>query len=91
MPFDMSRYEEAKAKGRAIRWTAKGRARVTHPEYGSVIVPHMSNFAALENAAEFWKRDVLEIIPCATVEWIPDTEGPVRRPKEFYREKEREK
>ena len=75
-------------KGRIQRWTAKGKARVTHPDYGSVIVPHMSNFAALENAAEFWKCDVREIMHTAKVEWVAENEGPVRRPREFYKKKE---
>lgn len=89
MPYDYTGMELANARARKMRWTAKGRARVTHPDHGSVIVPHYSNFAAIENAAEFWKVDPIDILD-AKVEWVPDTEGPVRRPREFYRKKERE-
>lgn len=77
--------EEAEKRSRVNRWTASGKSRVTHPRYGSVIVPHLSKLAAIENAAEFWKCDTLDIIQDASVDWVPADDGPVRRPKEFYK------
>lgn len=79
--------EEAESRSRVNRWTASGKSRVTHPNFGSVIVPHLSKLAAIENAAEFWKCEPLDIIQDASVEWIPADDGPVRRPKEFYTKK----
>ena len=49
--LDYSHYEDACRAARARRWLAKGKARVEHPKYGSVIVPHSSNLAAINNAA----------------------------------------
>lgn len=43
------------------RWAVKTKARVTHPDHGSVVVPHSSNLSALLNAAEVWGCDWLEI------------------------------
>lgn len=76
--------ERAEARARQRRWVAKTRSKVEHPQYGSVIVPHLSKLAAIENAAEFWKCDPLDIIADAKVSWVSEDEGPVRRPKEFY-------
>ena len=45
------------ARARELRWSAKGRARVVHPKYGSIVVPHHSNLAAIQNAAEYWGCD----------------------------------
>lgn len=42
----------AKERSRTYRWSAKGAARVSHPDHGTVVVPHHSNFAAIMNAAE---------------------------------------
>lgn len=47
-------HRRAIERERENRWNAKGRACVTHPKYGSVVVPHSSNLAALMNAAEYW-------------------------------------
>lgn len=44
-------HRRAIERERENRWNAKGRACVTHPKYGSVVVPHSSNLAALMNAA----------------------------------------
>lgn len=82
--------EKARARSRANRWTAKTKSRVEHPKHGSVIVPHLSKLAAIENAAEFWKCDVREIISDAQVWAVSPAEGPVRRPKEFYSRKQTE-
>ena len=50
-------HRRAIERERENRWNAKGRACVTHPKYGSVVVPHSSNLAALMNAAEYWGCD----------------------------------
>lgn len=65
-----------------MRWTARGKSRVEHPLYGSVVVPHISNLAALKNAAEYWGVDLDEIIRTARV-WECDQTLPVARPKEY--------
>lgn len=44
----------AARRARIHRWSVPGRARVTHPAHGSVVVPHCSNLAAILNAAEVW-------------------------------------
>lgn len=79
---DLSNYEQAKALARERRWTATGKSRVEHPKYGSVVVPHSSNLAAIENAAEYWRCDLMEIISTAKV-WACDQYLQVVRPKEF--------
>ena len=61
---------------------AKGRARVTHPRFGSVIVPCASKFAAIENAAEFWGVDWLDL-KGAEVYAVAPGEGPLRLPREY--------
>lgn len=83
--FDYSYHPTAIERARAHRWLARGKARVTHGKYGSVILPSSSKLTALENAAEFWKCDIGELFGTAKVERVPDDAGPVRRPKEFYR------
>lgn len=76
--------EQAKVRSRANRWLAKTKSKVLHPKYGSVVIPHLSKCAAIENAAEFWKCDFSEIVSDAEV-WVAEPkDGPVRRPKEFY-------
>lgn len=82
---------ESEKRARVNRWMAKGKSRVSHPEHGSVIVPHLSKLAAIENAAEFWKCEVLDIIQDASVDWVPIDDGPVRRPKEFYKDRTEQK
>ena len=44
----------AARRARESRWNAKTCARVVHPRFGEVIVPHTSNYAAMLNAAEYW-------------------------------------
>ena len=48
-------------RARRERWQARGCARVVSRKYGTVVVPHGSNFAALLNAAEVWGCDWTEI------------------------------
>ena len=51
----------AKKRERERRWSAPGQSRVIHPTYGTVVVPHASNLAAIQNAAEVWRCDWAEI------------------------------
>ena len=78
---------KAKQLERARRWLAPHRSMVSHPKYGSVIVPHLSKISAIENAAEFWKCSIMDIIHDAKVEWVEPDAGPLRRPKEFCKPK----
>ena len=39
----------AARRARESRWNAKTCARVVHPRFGEVIVPHTSNYAAMLN------------------------------------------
>lgn len=52
---------DAERRTRECRWNAPARARVIHPVYGTVVVPHCSNLAAIQNAAEVWRCDWTEI------------------------------
>ncbi len=61
---------------REQRWNAQGRARVVHPKYGAVVVPHYSNYAAVLNAAEHWGCDWVEIIHEAEVWLAKPEDGP---------------
>jgi hypothetical protein len=85
-----AQYELAVARGRAQRWAGKRKARVSHPAYGTVIVPHLSNYAAILNAAEYWKCPWTDLTDAAVVRVGPE-EGPVVRPKEFCRKRREEK
>ena len=58
---------KAELRAREERWKAKGRAVVTHPEHGSIVVPHVSKLAALECAAEKWGVSVWSITGAAKV------------------------
>lgn len=82
MDMDLRNNERAKEMARERRWTAPGKSRVEHPKYGSVIVPHCSNLAAIENAAEYWGCDLMEIISTARC-WACDQSLPVVKPREF--------
>ena len=52
----------AEERNRAERWNAPGRSKVTHPKYGTIVVPHRSNLSAIINAAEVWGCDWVEIL-----------------------------
>lgn len=41
-------------RSRRDRWAAKGAAEVTHPVFGTVVVPCASPFSAIKCAAEVW-------------------------------------
>lgn len=69
-------------RARETRWNAPGRSKVTHPQYGSVVVPHSSNLCALMNAAEYWGCDWMDIRDAEV--WAAGTgDGPLVKPKEF--------
>lgn len=69
-------------RARAARWNALGRARVEHPERGTVVVPHSSNLAALMNAAEYWGCGWNEIKGARV--WKAELgDGPVVGPREL--------
>ena len=51
----------AEERQRESRWAATGRSRVVHPVYGTVVVPHASNLAAVMCAAEVWRCDWAEL------------------------------
>lgn len=69
----------AKERSRRERWQAGGCARVVSPKYGTVVVPHGSNFAALLNAAEVWGCEWTELRDAEV--WRADAEDkPVPMP-----------
>ena len=61
---------------------ARGRARVTHPRFGSVVVPCCSKLGAIENAAEYW-RVSWQDLSGAEVWAAEPSDGPLRLPREF--------
>lgn len=79
-------YERAKERERERRWNADGRARVVHPKYGQVVVPHSSNYAAILNAAEYWNCDWVQILDAEVWRAGPG-DGPTVRPREFCGQK----
>lgn len=72
-------------RNRRLRWEAKGMARVIHPDYGMVVVPCASPFAALKCAAEVWRCNWATISEGATV--LASMEGDVmtQPPFRIYR------
>lgn len=65
MEWDLNREATRAAaaqRARIHRWRAPGRARVIHPDHGSIVVPHSSNLAAILNAAEVWGCDWVKIL-----------------------------
>ena len=41
MYFDRDGYQKSVRRAREERWRVRGRARVVHPKYGAVVVPHL--------------------------------------------------
>lgn len=70
------------------RWEAKPKARVTHPVWGSVIVPCSSTLAAIFCAAEVWGVDWAQIIN-AKVEACDQSLQTVKRPGEGEMDKKK--
>ena len=73
--------EEMEARSRRERWSAGGVARVCHPDHGSVVVPHRSNFSAILNAAEVWGCDWTTITGAEV--WAAPGETPVKMPIQY--------
>lgn len=63
--WDWAGHRTAQERQRERRYNTTARARVVHPEYGSVVVPCVSGLAAVMNAAEVWKCDWVTIIDAA--------------------------
>ena len=63
--------QAARRRNKEMRWNTANRATVTHPKYGSIVVPHRSNLAAIECAAEKWGCMPWDIAKDATVMWHP--------------------
>lgn len=63
-------HRAAQERDRESRRRTKNRATVTHPKYGSIVVPHISNLSAIMCAAEEWGCRWLQIAN-ATVMWHP--------------------
>lgn len=47
----------AQERNRIARWSARGKARVIHRNWGSVVVPCASMYSAILCAAEVWGCD----------------------------------
>lgn len=83
MYFDRDSYQKSVRRAREERWRVRGRARVVHPKYGAVVVPHRSNYSALLNAAEYWGcewtdiRDagVMACPSCGSGEYLHNEDG----------------
>ena len=56
----------AARRARIHRWSVPGRARVTHPAHGSVVVPHCSNLAAILDA-QVWAAQGEQAAPMPTL------------------------
>lgn len=76
-------YAEMQARSRKQRWEAGGVARVVHPRFGAVVVPHSSNLSALMNAAEVWGCDWMDISDAKV--WAAPGETPVKPPKHIMK------
>lgn len=76
-------WDNARERARALRWAATSASRVEHPRFGTVVVPHLSNLAALENAAEYWGCDWLEISDAKV--WAAFGETPVNPPADIMK------
>ena len=86
---ECERYEKGRIAARERRWIYPGKATVTHPKYGKVVVPCPSKLAAILNAAEFWKCDELEIFDATVMVW-KEGDGPCRRPRDIAEKMKRE-
>lgn len=74
-------YQKSARRAREERWRVRGRARVVHPKYGAVVVPHRSNYSALLNAAEYWGCEWTDIRDAEV--WAVPPGTAVVIPKEF--------
>lgn len=83
MYSDRDSYQKSVRRAREERWRVRGRARVVHPKYGAVVVPHRSNYSALLNAAEYWGCEWTDIRDAEV--WAVSDGTAVVMPKEFCR------
>ena len=73
----------ARMLARERRWSAPACSTVFHDVYGWVVVPHISNMTALENAAEIWGVSPYSISKHAKVmQWKPE-DGPCIRISDY--------
>lgn len=73
------------ATARRSRWAAPGRAKVTHPRHGSVVVPCGSKYGAILNAAEYWGCKWTEISDAEVYAAMPG-DGKCVRPREYIQD-----
>ena len=66
--------QAARRRNREMRWNTKNRSTVTHPAHGSVVVPHRSNLAAIECAAELWGCMPWDILDAEVRYYAEETE-----------------
>ncbi len=85
--WDYGNHQAAIQRERELRWSVPNYARVVHPKYGCVVVPHHSNFSAVRNAAEYWNCDWLEIINAEVWQAGPG-DGPAVAMPERFRERQ---
>lgn len=81
MYSDRDSYQKSVRRAREERWRVRGWARVVHPKYGAVVVPHRSNYSALLNAAEYWGCEWTDIRDAEV--WAVPPGTAVVIPKEF--------
>lgn len=86
-PFRFDREYQARRsavkRNRIQRWNVPGKSRVTHPDHGSVVVPHASNLSAVMNAAEVWGCDWVKILDAEV--WAVDPTEPVAEMPAHYK------
>ncbi|MEG2177120.1 MAG: hypothetical protein RRY97_09625 [Oscillibacter sp.] len=75
--------EQANRRERKQRWGVKGKARVSHPLRGEIVVPCASKFAALLCAAEVWRCNWIDIKD-AEVWRAGETDQAVAMPPTLY-------
>lgn len=80
--------EAAQERASIYAWSAGIFSKVTHPHYGSVVVPHRSSFSAICCAAEVWGCDWSEVLD-ATVTWPDPGDKITNRPGKMPERKER--
>ena len=74
---------DAEADARRRSWMARGRAKVSNPRYGSIVVPCASKMGAIQNAAEFWRIENWLEIRDAEVRAVEPDEGPAYIPRDI--------
>lgn len=60
--WDEQRLEQAQLRAYWERWSKTAKARVTHPVFGSVIVPCGSCFASILCAADIWNVPFVSLL-----------------------------